>query len=459
MVNSFEHHKIKTTDLPTAWKADGALMRLESFLQANWEQRAVFYDDGSVTSKQQYIDFNVKDGIKLQNYIGTIAFEGEQFNIFPKVFRYDEDDFNTADWHIDDMVKNLVVWLGYCDKLNFPFVTMKSELIGTNNLLELFVAIYVRYLKNILDREIFHRYEDIRETGSIIKGKIDIYDYMTKKACHGNLHQMDCTYSSFLLDNLLNRIIKCTCRQIMSLTTQATNKETLHKILIKLNDVSDVVCTPYDCDYVHLNALNRSYNIILSMSKMFLLNKVNSYNTGITQTFCFLFPVELLFEGFVGGFLQEMFKDRAKVTFQSSSHYLAELVVDNAFYGNVFLLKPDIVLETADSIFILDTKYKEIDRFEKIKENKKLDISDNDIKQMAVYGARRGAKKMYLIYPLHRSEDLETISIRYDIKLDDQLAGKGKFISLEVLKIPFIFDDDIEKTKSIIRNILSKIEI
>ena len=455
MVNSFEFQRLNSKRLPTAWKADGALVRLENFLQANWEQRAVFYDDGLVTSKQQFIDFNVRDGIKLQNYIGTIAFEGEQLNIFPKVYKYDEDDYDTTEWCIDDMVRNLVIWLGYCDKLNFPFVNMKGELIGTTNLLELFITIYVRYVKNVLDRELFRRYEEANETGSVIKGKIDVFDYMTRKISRGNLHQMDYAYSNFVFDNLLNRIIKHTCKQIISLTTQTANKEILHKILIKLSDVSDIACSPFDCDFVHLNALNRNYNIIVSMSKMFLLNKVNSYNSGVTQTFCFLFPAELLFEGFVGGFLQEMFSDRAKVTCQSSDQYLADLVVDGEVLGNAFLLKQDILIETSDTIVILDTKYKEIDRFKKIRENKKLGISDNDMKQMAVYAARKGAKKLYLLYPLHRGEEIETMEVRYDLKLDDQHSGIK--VPLEILKVPFIFDEEIEHIKKILRSILSKV--
>lgn len=83
---------------------------------------------------------------------------------------------------------------------------------------------------------------------------------------------------------------------------------------MKLGDVSNVECTPYDCDSVHLSALHSHYRIILSMSKMFLLNKVTSHDVGMTDTFCFLFPAELLFEGFIGGFMKEMLRGEAKVS-------------------------------------------------------------------------------------------------------------------------------------------------
>ena len=120
MVNGFEHKPIKARKLPLSWQEEGALEELEKLLQSNWEQRSIFYSDGEVTSRQQFIDFERRDGIKLKNYIGTIIFRGEQLNIFPKVFKEDEDDSDTDELEIDELINNLVLWLGYCDRLNFP---------------------------------------------------------------------------------------------------------------------------------------------------------------------------------------------------------------------------------------------------------------------------------------------------------------------------------------------------
>lgn len=454
MINSFEHRKIRTSKLPLSWQADGALSQLETLLQENWEQRSIFYADGQVTSRQQFIDFDVRDGIKLQNYIGTIIFRGEQLNIFPKVFKNDEDDYDTEDLQMDDLINNLVIWLGYCDRLNFPFVTMRGELSGTENLLELFITIYVHYAQAAINRQRYYQYEDVTECGSFVKGRINFRDYAIRKYPSGQHQRMEYTYSSFVFDNELNRIIKCTCSLLLNLTQQRANKEILRSLLVKLGDVASVNCLPYDCDSVHLSALHKNYRVILSMSKMFLLNKVNSYNMGITDTFCFLFPAEVLFEGFIGGFLREILEGDAKVTTQASDQYLADLVVDGEYVSSAFLLREDILVETDESIFILDTKYKEIDRFEKIKENKKLGISDNDMKQMAVYAAKRGAKRLYLLYPLHLHEEPETIEIRYDINLDDKGAIK---VPLEILKVPFAFEENPKDTERLLTSILSKV--
>lgn len=191
------------------------------------------------------------------------------------------------------------------------------------------------------------------------------------------------------------------------------------------------------------------------MSKMFLLNKISSNKIGMTETFCFLFPAEILFEGFIGGFIKEMLAGRAKVRTQARGQYLAELVVDGEVLGNVFSLKEDILVEFDDFIVVLDTKYKEIERFQKVRENRKLKISDNDMKQMAIYAVKRGAKKLYLIYPLHKNEDIETLEVRYDIHLDGLEASKC--IPLEILKVPFAYRESENESKDMLKKIFGKI--
>lgn len=85
MLNGFEFTRIKIGKLPEAWQEDGVLDELEKFLQDNWQQHSIFYEDGQVTNRQQFIDFDRRDGIKLQSYIGMIIFRGEQLNIFPQI--------------------------------------------------------------------------------------------------------------------------------------------------------------------------------------------------------------------------------------------------------------------------------------------------------------------------------------------------------------------------------------
>ncbi|MGE5417510.1 MAG: McrC family protein [Acidobacteriota bacterium] len=455
MINAFEFQKVKTSKLPSIWREDGALDELEKFLQSNWEKRSIFYSDKKISSRQQFIDFDRRDGFKTQNYIGTITYRGEQLNIFPKIFKADEDDYDASELDIHDLIDDLIMWLGYCDKFNFPFVSMKGEMDNTETFLELLITVYVHYVKAAVDRQLFFRYEEVEDNGCTPKGKIDFKDYAIRKYPAGQWDKLQYTYSTFMFDNLLNRIIKCTCRTLEGITTQVNNRRIIHDILMKLGDVEDVNCMPYDCDAIHLNALQANYTIILSMSKMFLLNKVSSQNMGVSETFCFLFPAELLFEGFVGGFMREAFNDRVKLSTQTRDLFLTELVVDGEVVGNRFQLKEDIVVQTDDTIIILDTKYKEIDHLDRIKkDSERLGITDADMKQMAVYANRRGAKRMYLLYPLYRNTMPDETEVVFNII--DGRSDVAVKIPLQILQVPFSFGDDSEKTKKLLLDILGK---
>ena len=52
-LNFFEESTIKNDHLPVEWQEQSSLDELAEFLQLNWEQRAVFYDDGKISSRQQ----------------------------------------------------------------------------------------------------------------------------------------------------------------------------------------------------------------------------------------------------------------------------------------------------------------------------------------------------------------------------------------------------------------------
>ena len=152
VLNRYEHTKINNNRLPDSWKTQNALDDLAEFLQENWEQRSVFYEDGEITSSQQFLEFTGQQGIKTKKYIGTIVFKGEQLNIYPKVFSTEKDDHETDDLSQKHLLNNLVRWIEYCNKLEYPFLNISSELNDSEDLKELFITLYVGYVRSALSR-------------------------------------------------------------------------------------------------------------------------------------------------------------------------------------------------------------------------------------------------------------------------------------------------------------------
>lgn len=458
VINRYEESPIKNSKLPVEWQSQASLDELSEFLQHNWEQRSVFYEDGKVDSKQQFLGFTSQKGIRTKNYIGTIVYKGEQLNIFPKVFRTEGDDQDTDDLSLKHLMSNLVKWLEYCNRIAYPFINISTVLDDAEDLKELFISLYVGYVRTALERGLYYRYVEETEDINYIKGKFDVKDYWLNKIPTGRAEKFRCTYSKFEFDNEVNRIIKGTCKLLFNIASKR-NQKAIRNILVKLNEVEDVQCKPSDCDKIRLSRMHSNYRIIISMSKMFLLNKTSTFAVDVNESFCFLFPTELLFEGFIGGFMQEIIEgDGGKVSLQKSDMSLIdEIHIGDQTFGSAYLMRHDIFVELNGKSFILDTKYKQIERFEGDKENALRVVSEApsqaDINQVCEYARKRGLSDVYLLYPQYRYEELDTLR-PVGVSLSH---GNGLDINIHFVRLPFIFEENEDKTKDTLAEVLREI--
>lgn len=436
-------------ELPLSWQGEANLDALEDFLQDNWDARYSLYDDGSNESAQQFLNLNYRNGIKTQNYIGTIVFRGESLDIFPKVYQ------SNADFSVNNLLTDLLIWLHYCDSANYPFISMPSEFDNLNNFYDIFATIYLNYVMEMLKQHLFLCYENVRETGAAVKGKIDFADYVQKKFSSGNKHLMDYEYSAFIFDNKINQIIKYTCSMISRRTKSAKNQELLRSIMHYFDEVSDKLCTPADCDSSISLVSRGGYKIILQLSKMFLLNKTVSGLQGQLDSFCFLFPAELLFEGFIGGFVKEIYGDD-NVLLQPRDHYFAKAFLNDKSLGSAFRLQEDIIIDCGEgTTTVLDTKYKAINPLSSILRNKKLNILDSDIRQIAIYALNNNAPNGYLIYPLYRNEKPDVDKVYYEItEPQNDYCFKT---NIHIIRVPFTFSEDYYGRMSLLRQMIKGI--
>lgn len=455
ILDRYEYSKISNSKLPISWQSHNALDELWDFLQRNWEQRSVFYDDNEVRSQQQFLGFDGFGGIRTKKYIGTIVFKGDQLNIYPRVFSTAKDDHETYSLTHEHLLRNLVRWIEYCNRLEYPFINISSELNYAENLKELFITLYINYVRNAIERGPYYHYIQKTENCTSIKGKLDLKDYITSKIPNGQANKFRCSYSNFEFDNKVNKIIKYTCKCLMKITTKK-NQKVIRTILTRLNDISDVICTPNDCDNIRLSKMHRDYGVIVNMSKMFLLNKTSNYSMDINESFCFLFPTDLLFEGFIGGFLKEVLSDvDAKVTLQENKMSLVEKIIyKGETSGATFTMRHDILVEYKDKIFILDAKYKEITRFEGnlyYKETITNEVKQTDLYQVLQYARKRNIVDVYLLYPMYRYEQKED---EFPIAVSESVTGN---INVHFIRLPFVFEENEEDTKWQLREIIKNI--
>lgn len=201
---------------------------------------------------------------------------------------------------------------------------------------------------------------------------------------------------------------------------------------------------------------HKNYEIIISMSKMFLLNKMAGYSVDTNETFCFLFPTNLLFQGFIGGFMKEVMSDYGgKVKLEESKVRLVEKIMFNGKVSEPkFTMRHDILAEYKGKIIILDTKYKEISRFEKnpnYADSINEEVSQNDLYQMVTYAWKRGVKDVFLLYPMYRYEENEP---EFPVAVIESPSGT---INIHFIRLPFIFEDNEEETRKKLTDVIKRI--
>lgn len=330
--------------------------------------------------KQRFFDFTYDGNVSARNYVGVVQYNDIRIEVYPKIFSEDAEE-NAAKWQL-----NLLYWLMYCRKIKFPFAFADVSKMKFDDYLELLIYIFANYTEETISRQPFQAYQTVEEETVFLKGRLMFDNYTKHNLTTGKWQHFYCSYEPFVYDNLFNRIIKYVTRRLSLISGNHLNKEKLNEILFLLDDVSDVRCTAEDCDRVKLNPLFEEHRHILDLCKLYLSNQVIDLDTDDSRNFCFLVPMEYIFEDFIFGFVQDKWP-HLNVRSQSSDF----LALSQG--QKVFQIRNDIYIPNR---LIIDTKYK----IRYTDGSLKAGVSQGDLYQMVSYAVKRNCNDVLLLYPM-----------------------------------------------------------
>ena len=175
------------------------------------------------------------------------------------------------------------------------------------------------------------------------------------------------------------------------------------------------------------NRIFERYEKVLNWSKIFLNQQSFSPFSGEVLQMALLFPMEVLFENYVGKSFKKYFSEHYEVKLQDKAKYLIDRHLDNS----KFRLIPDIVVSKGEETFIFDTKWKLLDAS---KSNQNYGIEQSDLYQMYAYGKKYNAKQLFLIYPANEN-----------FKISLQVFDYEDDMTLQVL--PFELGNDADENQ------------
>nr|WP_242692208.1 McrC family protein [Aridibaculum aurantiacum] len=360
-----------------------------NYLSGVWQNRNRFIESTDLSSeeeeqeeriqRQRFFDFTIDGKISARNYVGVVQHDGIRVEVYPKIFAGDKAE-NPKQWQL-----NMLYWLSYCRKIKFPFSFADVSKLQFDDFLEVLIYIYANYTEEVISNQPFQSYQSVTEETPYLKGRISFEDYTKNNLITGKWQNFYCTHEPFLYDNIFNRIVKYVTKRLVVISNNYLNQEKLNEILFILDDVSDVPCSAIECDKVKLNPLFADHKHILDLCRLYLSNQVIDLEDEESNNFCFLLPMEYIFEDFIYGFISDKWPS-LNIRSQSTDH----LAFNNG--SSVFQIRNDIYIPGQ---LILDTKYK----IRSDKDGLKCGVVQSDLYQMIGYAIRRNCKSVMLLYP------------------------------------------------------------
>ena len=366
---------------------------LFDFIMQNQEEKKEGERMFSIFSKGK------KRQIKTKNYVGVIeTSKGLTLEILPKIFfNYSDEEYN------NELLDTKKVFLKMLSKLkNSPFLNISSAHLKTSSnfpLLEVFIENYIAEIKKIIRAGLKSQYVDKQENLNFLKGKI--VNSLNIKHNHSNKARFYCAFDEFSDNMVYNQLIKSTLLKLNRISKSHFNRTNILQLLHHFDPVKE--SSDFISDFRKVSGNNRlflNYQQAIGWSEVFLMNKSFTNFSGNSKNMAILFPMERIFEDYVG-YLMKTYANGHEIKTQDKSYYL----VSNHKSKNKFRLKPDIVAtnEVNQEQVIFDTKWKLLDE---TKENKNYNISQADMYQLYAYGKKYDLKnglpsepKLVLLYP------------------------------------------------------------
>lgn len=366
----------------------------------------------------------IRNGVQANNYVGVLQTNsGLTIEILPKISRTNQNQ---------EQVKQLFIrMLRTVKQIEGKSFDMSHLSDAKNNILELFIAMFITEVDKILKRGLKSNYITNRSNEAFLKGKLLLQQQIQHNSV--NKAKFYNEFDEFELDGAENQLIKTTLKYLLSMSHVAKNQRLIREQLMYFEKVSLTYHPQNTFQRVSIKRQFHYYERALKWAEIFLKRKSFTSFKGNSLAFAILFPMEKVFEAYIADKMKKAFSD-VQVNTQEQHYFLFD---KDEKSKNSYRLRPDIVIRSGkdnENVVIVDTKWKLL---------KTDGPSQADLYQMYAYFTRyrhhsEAIQKVVLLYPKSESYDEREFNSLYLLGNEPVLGAK-----VEVKYIDF-FSDDIE---------------
>jgi len=326
-----------------------------------------------------------KKQLRVQNYVGVVRLtDGVQIEVLPKISkRLEQESARKL------LVKMLV------ELVDSPFFEGTAADLEAHDMpiFELLLRCYLEQVTTIVRKGVARNYVTREDNLVFLRGKLQLTEHIRRNSY--NAGRVYCEFDEFDVDRPINRLIKGALLIVNKLSRDAANQQRCRELLFWFDRVPGTRDPRLDFQRMRRDRLVQHYAPAMPLCRLILYRLNPLTQQGENQVVSMLFPMETVFEAYVGAKLPEQFRNW-RVTAQAKGKAL----IEEHLARKMFNLRPDFMFTQAHTRVIADTKWKLIDETDR---SDKYGISQADIYQLFGYAqkylANQQLREVMLVYP------------------------------------------------------------
>ncbi|WP_428101269.1 McrC family protein [Candidatus Rariloculus sp.] len=322
---------------------------------------------------QPILTRTAQPSLRAGQVVGVLAIPGASVEILPKI-----------DGEGDGAVRHaLTRMLGVVWNLRIAENEPASIATQRETLLEIIIRLFTDRLLVAVRRGLPHRYRLREDDLPVLRGKLNVHRQLVRLTVRSD--RLACQYDELSVDTPLNRVLKAAVKRLMAASLSAPNQRRLGELAARFEFVGD---SPNPMrERVSLDRTNSAFHRLHDLARLCLAGDWQSTMIGKRAGFGLLFPMNDLFEEFVGRSMKAALAPGV-VHLQHTGHYALA-----SRERRLFALRPDIAV---DGNIVIDTKWKMLKPDEP-----GYGVNQSDVYQMLAYARAYDARRVVLLYPWH----------------------------------------------------------
>ncbi|GEM_PF-221679 len=347
-----------------------------------------------------------RKGLRARGVVGVIATSGCQLEILPKIEGGGEAGVTDA-----TLRNRLIHMLAVVHDLPIEAWAMTQLGWQRDTVLELLIRLFCAKLADAVRQGMPRHYLAHADDLPALRERMDVTRQFSTLAV--SPQKLACRFDALSPDIALNQVMRAAVIKLSRLAHVPDNQRTLRELSFVYADIAEVPASALRWDQIILDRTNRRWRNLLSLARLFLLDRHQQTSAGMIDGHALLFEMNVLFEQYVARILSHALAGTGLLISAQGGHR------DCVYEGDTgrFRTRPDLIIRQDERIvLIIDTKWK---RMAPWINDPKQGVNQADVYHLMAYGQLYDCPNVMLLYPHHGDLPPNPIRQRYSIAKRD----------------------------------------